>query len=203
MSKTPVDFVVAIFPTQNGADAALKQAQEDNLAGIQETAVLHKDEEHKVHIHEPEDMGGGKGAAIGAIVGGLIGLVTGPGAVIVGAAGAAIGGLTAKLHDTGFDNKDLAALAESLRPGKSAILATVEEQAVDQVAEAWSAAGGEERPAEHQSDIPDRRRLFVVTSHGARKIPLSAYQRNPQPPMSKDDTPYWQIGLLQQTSRAI
>jgi uncharacterized membrane protein len=60
-------------------------------------------------------------------VGGLVGLIVGPGAVLMAGAGAIIGGLAAKLSDSGFDNQDLKELAKSRKPGSSALLVLVEQ----------------------------------------------------------------------------
>ena len=63
-----------------------------------------KDDKGKLHIKETADMGGGKGATIGGVAGGVIGAIAGAalaGPVLVGAL---VGGLAAKLKDSGFDN---------------------------------------------------------------------------------------------------
>jgi uncharacterized membrane protein len=46
-------------------------------------AVLTKDEKGKVSVGETQDVGTGRGAIFGAIVGGLVGLLGGPAGVIV------------------------------------------------------------------------------------------------------------------------
>lgn len=65
--------------------------------GLHELAVLQKDAGGSLHIHEPGD------------------------------AGALIGGLASRLHDSGFDNRDLQALAQALVPGTSALMLVVDD----------------------------------------------------------------------------
>ena len=129
MSDVPVQVVVAVFQTEQGADSVLydlEAAKSAGYYGIQNAAVLRRDKDGKLHIQEKKDWGGGEGAAAGAVIGAIVGAITGPGAVLVGAAGAVIGGLAAKLRDSGFDDERLKALGESLTPGTSALVAVVE-----------------------------------------------------------------------------
>jgi uncharacterized membrane protein len=125
----PVQVVVAAFQEEKGADGVLKElkaAKWAGLIGIQNAAVLRRDQKNKLHIKELKDWGGGKGAAFGGALGAVVGVLAGPGALAVGAAGALIGGLAAKLRDSGFSDARLKAVGESLQPGTSAIVAVIE-----------------------------------------------------------------------------
>ena len=139
MSKenVPVQVVVAAFQTEDAAKAAykeLKLAKKAKLISIDNAAILRKDEKGKLHIKETHDMGGGKGAGIGALVGGAIGLLTGGvGLVGAGAVGALVGGITAKLHDGGFKDERLKKIGDGLEPGTSALIAVVEHDWVDEL----------------------------------------------------------------------
>jgi uncharacterized membrane protein len=59
------------------------------------------------------------------VVGAVAGLVAGP-LILATGAGALIGGLAAKLHDSGFRDDRLKQLGEALTPGTSALVAVVE-----------------------------------------------------------------------------
>ena len=146
MSDLPVQIVVAVFQSEQGADTTLydlEAAQSAGYFGIQNAAVLRRDEHNKLHIREKQDWGGGEGAAAGAIVGAIIGAIAGPGAILVGAAGALIGGLAAKLRDSGFDDEHLAMLGESLTPGTSALVAVVEHKRLDEYQQRLALAGAD------------------------------------------------------------
>lgn len=97
---------IAAFEEERGADEVLrelKQAKGAGVVGIQNAAVLRQDKKSKLHIKETGGWGGGKGAAAGAVLGGFVGLVAGP-VGWLGLTGAVIGGLAAKLRDSGFSN---------------------------------------------------------------------------------------------------
>lgn len=136
MSDVPVQLVVAAFQDEKSAKAALnelKEAQREKLIKIEDAAVLRKDEKGKLHMHEVHDWGGGKGAVVGGLIGAAVGIIFPPGILLAGAAGALIGGLSAKLRDSGFDDNRLKKLGEGLEPGTSAIIAVVEHTWVAQV----------------------------------------------------------------------
>jgi uncharacterized membrane protein len=156
MSEVPVQLMVAAFDDPKGADEALKelkQAKKEKLIGIQNAAVLHKDVKGKLHIRETADMGGGKGATLGGVAGAAIGLLAGPALLVPAAVGALVGGLAAKLRDSGFSDARLKALGEGLKPNSSAIIAVVEHKWVQQVEEALAEEGADLVTAALASDI--------------------------------------------------
>jgi hypothetical protein len=101
-------------------------------------------------------MGGGKGAAIGGVGGAAIGLIAGPALLVPAAVGALVGGLAAKLRDSGFSNRRLEALGEGLQPGTSAIVAVVEHTWVGEVEEALAEAEADVITAEIGADIAEQ-----------------------------------------------
>ena len=134
-TQVPVDVVVAAYQDEQGANNALKEletAKKDGLIGIQDAAVLRKDNQSKLHITETADKGFGRGAMIGGVAGAALGVIAGPvGWAALG--GAAVGGLASKLRDTGFRDERLRQMGESLTPGTSAIVAVVEHEWVREV----------------------------------------------------------------------
>ena len=155
MSDVPVQVVVAAFQDEKAADEALydlKTAKWAGVIGIQNAAVLRRDEKNKLHIKETGDWGGGKGAAAGAVLGGFIGLLAGP-VGWLGVTGAVVGGLAAKLRDSGFSDERLKQLGESLQPGTSAIVAVIEHKWVADLEKEMSEAGAEVMTEEISADI--------------------------------------------------
>jgi uncharacterized membrane protein len=156
MSDVPIQLIVAAFKDEKAAKEALKvlkQAQKEKLIKIENAAVLHKDAKGKLHIKETADMGGKKGATLGGVAGAAIGLIAGPALLVPAAVGALVGGLTAKLRDSGFSDARLEALGQSLTPGSSAIVAVVEHTWVDQVKAAMAEAGADALTASIGADI--------------------------------------------------
>jgi uncharacterized membrane protein len=146
MSDVPVQVIVAAFNDIDGASKALKTLQEakrEKTIGIEDAAVITKDASGKVKIKETADMRAGKGATIGAVAGGVIGLLAGPvGWAALG--GGVVGGLAAKLHDSGFPDARLKQLGEGLTPNSSALVAVIDHRWVAEV---------EQELAHQQADI--------------------------------------------------
>jgi len=159
MSDVPVQLIVAAFQDEKSADMALKelkQARREKLIGIQNAAVIRKDEKGKLHIKETADMGGGKGAALGGVTGAAIGLLAGPALWVPAAVGALVGGLAAKLRDSGFSDERLKTIGDSLEPGSSAIIAVVEHKWVAQVEKELAEAGADMFTQALSADIADQ-----------------------------------------------
>src|SRR5262249_919808 len=135
MADVPIQVIVAAFHSLDGASKALKELQEakrDSLIGIEDAAVITKDADGKVKIKETADMRTGKGATIGAITGGVVGLLAGP-VRLAPLGGGVTGGLAAKLHDSGFPDARLKQLGAGLTPNSSALVAVIEHRWVAEV----------------------------------------------------------------------
>jgi len=90
-----------------------------------------------VHVHEPGE--GGKGATIGAVVGGAIGLLGGPvGVLWLAAAGGALGGVAGHFAGRSIPPDDLKKIGEQLQPNSSAFLALVEDTDAEAVVNSMS-----------------------------------------------------------------
>jgi uncharacterized membrane protein len=103
--------------------------------------VLRRDTKAKLHVRELRDMRGGKGAVIGGAVGAAVGLLFPPSVIFAGGVGAAIGGLAAKLRDSGFPDDNLRELGAGLKPGTSAIVAVIEHRWVADLQRTMEAEG--------------------------------------------------------------
>jgi uncharacterized membrane protein len=127
-----VGLFVAAYYDELGADNALdllKKAKKADQFYFDDAAVVRRNAEGKVHIKETGDMTTGKGAGIGALIGGVIGLLGGPGGVI---AGAAIGAIAAH-GDAGFDKDSLKEIGGALPGGTSALVVTTSKKFVEAV----------------------------------------------------------------------
>jgi uncharacterized membrane protein len=160
MTDVPLQIIVAAFQDEDAADGALralKEAKKEKLISIDNAAVIRKDEDGKLHIKETADMGGGKGAGVGVLVGGAIGLLAGPLGVVAGSAlGAAVGGITAKLYDGGFKDERLEQIGASLQPGTSAIVAVIEHRWVKDLERELAEEGADVTTAALAADIAEQ-----------------------------------------------
>jgi len=129
MNESLYDVVLAVFEDHTAASKAyqdLQKAEKDKKVDLENVVLIHKEAAGKIDVKEAAEKISGE-VGIGALVGGALGLLAGPvGVITFGAAGAVLGGLTAKLDDVGFDDERLEMLGETLEPGKSAILAVLE-----------------------------------------------------------------------------
>lgn len=126
----------ATFPTQGGATLAVKKLMElekQGLLDVENTITVNKNAWDNIDVHETTDGSGKKGAKIGALVGGVIGLIFPPSILATAALGAAIGGMTGVLRGSKFDETDIKAMADELQPGQSMLVAIVDPQWQDEV----------------------------------------------------------------------
>ena len=140
------DVVIAAFDTRNQAyDAANDINRLNGGVEVKSGAILEKDPLGNVTALDAQDLPtawGLGGAAGGALIGALVGLLAGPGAAAAGtaagaaaassgaAAGAIGGGATGSLADLtnwGLKADYLDTAATYLLPGKTAVVAEVEE----------------------------------------------------------------------------
>jgi uncharacterized membrane protein len=128
--------LTATFPTQGGANLAVKTLQElekQGLLDVENTITVNKNALDQIDVHETTGDSGRKGAGIGALVGGVLGLIFPPSILATTALGAAIGGMTGVLRGSNFDESEIKAMADSLQPGQSMLIAIVEPQWQDEV----------------------------------------------------------------------
>lgn len=138
MSESPYVVVLAVFDTDEAGVQAYKElrdAEKDKKIDLENSVVVSKDDDGKIHINEEAETIAG-GAAKGALIGGALGLLAGPaGVVAFGALGAALGGLTSKLDDVGFSDARLERLGNRLPPDKAAIVVITEGKYREKLAE--------------------------------------------------------------------
>jgi uncharacterized membrane protein len=158
MSNVPMQLVVAAFIDMDGGKNALRELQElkdEKLIAIEDAAVLYRDYDSKLHISETADMTGTRGAVVGGVTGAVLGVIAGPvGWAALG--GAAIGGLVAKLRDSGFPHERLEEWGERLGPGQSAIVALIEQVWLEDVERMLSKTAKEVMAVEVGNEIAEQ-----------------------------------------------
>src|SRR6476619_3569235 len=114
------EFLAITFDTDQ-AEAALQSVrslQSSGEIGLEDTAVVRKDADGKVTIHNEASTGTETGAVVGAVLGGLL-FVIFPVAGIVG--GAVAGGLVGRSVAPGLDGKFVKEVGDDLPAGGSAL----------------------------------------------------------------------------------
>lgn len=140
-------FVVALFDSEADAYKLVEAMREMEAEGdllVYGGAILSKDSSGEVQWKKAVDTGP-RGWAIGVIAGGLVGLIAGPAAVAAGVAAATVGGaaltgaaagsvtgglfgITSDLFDAGMDADMLEIVSTEMRPGRTALVASVDER---------------------------------------------------------------------------
>lgn len=159
MSDPTIELIIAAFNAEDAADEALKElkaAKKEKLIGIEAAAVIRRDKKNKLHVKEVGELTTGKGAVGGAVLGAALGLLTGGAGLVLGAAGAAIGGLIGKKQDIGFPNERLQQIGESLKPETSAIVAVIEHKWLAQLEDELAELGAEVMTAAIAADIAEQ-----------------------------------------------
>ncbi len=151
------DYIVATFDTRDQAYGAARDIDhlDDSVVDVKSGVVVEKDMLGNVTQLDAKDLtppwGTIGGATSGALLGGLIGALAGPAGVAAGAVagGAGLGGLfggsvgaIADLGDAGMKEDYVAAVSGRLLPGRSALVAEVEEFQTQPVDEAVWKHGG-------------------------------------------------------------
>ncbi len=134
------DILVFSFADTHTADEVVNELKASQKLGgykVVAEAVVIREADGSVHIHEPGE--GGKGATIGAVVGGAIGLLGGPlGVLWLAAAGGALGGVAGHFAGRSIPADDLNKIGEQLQPNSSAFLALVEDTDAEAVVNSMS-----------------------------------------------------------------
>jgi uncharacterized membrane protein/sporulation protein YlmC with PRC-barrel domain len=140
------ELVAFVYPAPEWGARALQEVKAQVAARRLpevDAAVLSKGIDGRVSSAQEHDVTAGRGALVGAVVGGLLTLVAGPIGPIAGAAaGGALGGVGAGLVDRGVPDRYLRDLGRDLQPGSSALVVLVHPVAVDNLVEVLRPLGG-------------------------------------------------------------
>lgn len=126
-------IVVTIFDREDDASNVHDFLRDSNLIDLNDSAVIHKDQDGKVHIKNETYLG----KRVGAIGGGALGLLIGGLIFPVGGLviGALAGGLLSKKISPDIDKEFVKDVSEQLSPGSSAIFVIVREDTPDDALE--------------------------------------------------------------------
>jgi uncharacterized membrane protein len=128
--------LTATFNTLGGANLAvnkLEEMEKQGLLALDSSLTVSKNAWDKIDIHETTGDTGKKGVGVGAIVGGIVGLIFPPAILATTALGAAVGGMAGVLRGADFDQTDVQAMADQLEKGQSMLIGLVEPQWQDEI----------------------------------------------------------------------
>jgi uncharacterized membrane protein len=137
-------MLVVIFSDESKAYEAadtLESLNEEGAIGLTGEWVLMRQQDGDVSIVKTDDTLP-EGTMGGTVVGGLIGLFGGPVGVAIGAATGAAAGATADMARARLDQDFVADISGSLAPGKTALVAEINEDEPEAVDARMHALGG-------------------------------------------------------------
>ncbi len=137
-------FVVVIFPDEAKAyegTRALKELHAEASLAVYGMAVVTKGADGKLTVKQAADTGP-LGIGVGALVGGLTGLLGGPAGAAMGINVGALIGSLGDLFNMGVGTDFLDKVSKDLSPGKAAIVAEVAEDWVTPLDTRMGALGG-------------------------------------------------------------
>lgn len=137
-------LITVIFPDEakvHEGIRVLKEVQAEGSIKLYASAVVARDSGGKLSVQEITQEGPGV-TAVGALIGGLAGLPAGPLGVTIGAAGGAIIGGSAELINQRADSEFVDKISHELAPGKSAVVADIDEDGVTAFEGKMQAIGG-------------------------------------------------------------
>jgi uncharacterized membrane protein len=172
-------YVVVVFPEEAKAyegTRALKELHAEGSLGVYAMAVIGTDASGKLSVKQTADTDP-LGTGVGALVGGIVGLLGGPvGAAIGMSYGALVGGLS-DIFNAGVGSDFVKAVSEKLSPGKTALVAEVDEDWVTPLNARMEALGGIVI-REWRSDFEDAQIEKEVDARRAEFVQLTAeYER--------------------------
>jgi uncharacterized membrane protein len=139
-------MVALVFDNQvraNDVMAFVRDLHQRGTIRVRNAAVLAKAADGTITVKERHDLDAKNGAIGGMVLGGVVGLLTGGiGILAAPAIGSAIGAVTGRVVDRGFDDTFLKSLAERMQPGRYGLLLIVESEWRVPLHEALKGVGG-------------------------------------------------------------
>jgi hypothetical protein len=159
--------VAGLFDTGEQAERAAQSLESANIPGLEISIVADRGTvERAAEAEEEGEIGAG--VVSGLVLGGTAGFIASlpflavpgagaavvAGALLLGLAGAAVGGLVGLLVDAGLDREEAETLAEGIRRGGYVVVARADETNVDQIHGILDEAGA--------VSIEERRRQYAA-----------------------------------------
>jgi uncharacterized membrane protein len=137
-------FIVVIFPDESKVSDAVRALRELHMEGaltLYGSAVIAKDKDGKPHVKHKADQGP-MATAVGTLTGSLVGLLGGPAGVALGMSSGALLGSLGDLYNLGVGQDFIDTVARDLTPGKTAVVAEIQEDFVTPLDARMAALGG-------------------------------------------------------------
>ena len=170
MSNNSLQFVIAVFDSEAGAEetlSELKAEQKENLQGVQAAVAMRKDADNHIH-YKDVGMTPAKGAVAGVVMGAIVGIATGGAGLVLGAAGALLGGVIGNRKREGrIAAEQINQVVGSIPPASSALLTIVDENAAAGFEELLQATSANTFSADLSADLTAKLNEHGDSAHEA------------------------------------
>jgi len=170
VDENAVQFVIAMFESETGAEetlSRLKSEKKEALNGVQAAVVMRKDAKSQIY-YKDVGMTPAKGALGGTAIGAIIGIATGGASLVLGAAGALLGGLVGKRKREGnVAAEKVNQVVASIPAESSALLAIVETGATDPFEELLQGNAAQTFTAQISTDLASALNKNADGTHAA------------------------------------
>lgn len=113
------------------AITTLKELDSQGQIDLAAAAVVARDDDGQVDVKDEVADGSYSGTVGGGLIGLLIGIVGGPLGILIGGATGVLVGSLFDAHDAGHSESALSEVSRSIRAGRTALLAEVDEQSTE------------------------------------------------------------------------
>jgi uncharacterized membrane protein len=156
MSEIPVQFMIAVFDSEEGAEETLsnlKTEKKEKLPGVQAAVAMRKDAQGRIH-YKDVGMTPAKGAVAGIVMGAVVGIATGGAGLVLGTLGALLGGVIGKRKREGqIAAEQVNQVVASIPMSSSALLTIVEHAAATDFEEMLHVQGAQTFSADISADL--------------------------------------------------
>jgi uncharacterized membrane protein len=138
------NIVVVVFPDEERAHEGVRALQELHREGnvaVYATAVLQREPNGELLVKRHSNPGP-LGLGVGAVAGGLIGILGGPLGAAAGVAAGALAGSMGDVMHMSLGDEFIEAVQRDLTPGTSAVIGEVSEESIDTIDKRMKALGG-------------------------------------------------------------
>ncbi len=138
------NIVVVVFPDEARAHDGVRALQELHREGnvaVYATAVLQREPNGELSVKRHSNQGP-LGLGVGAVAGGLVGVLGGPVGLAAGVAAGALAGTLGDVMHISLGDELIEAVQRDLRPGTSAVIGEVSEESTETIDKRMKALGG-------------------------------------------------------------
>lgn len=123
---------IVAFAVANREEGVVASDRLEDIAGVDDVAVVFRNDKGKVRIRQSGDATLGKDAIRGGLLGGVVSIFAGP-LVGMAAAGAAAGGIYGALRDKGVSDKLMRLAGGQLEAGQAAVFVLADDATADAI----------------------------------------------------------------------